>query len=140
VLFTLLASLSLTVHHCFFTVHVAMLPFITVLLDLGVWVIVYLIHQTKTNQFKMTVQQLINNAKKLNAEVYTETVNDHLSQIGIRSKSVRYSGLIHWFDVYTFTTGEISITFNHSYSQNNGKTKKGVLHGLKIQNQLGFFE
>jgi hypothetical protein len=87
----------------------------------------------------MTTSKLIENATKLNAEIYNEPVNDHRQQIGIRFKSIRYSGLIHWFDVYTYTTGEVSIMFSHSYSQNTGKTKKGIMHGLNIQNKLGFY-
>lgn len=84
----------------------------------------------------MTQEKLIENANKIGAKVNL----DYDGQIGIQFKSPRYSGLWHWFKIYTFLSGENEIVFTHSYSQNTGATKKGLYHGMKVKQRLGFYE
>lgn len=41
----------------------------------------------------------------------------------------------HWFNVWP--DGEVS--FDHSYSQNTGSTKKGTMHAISVKEGLGFY-
>lgn len=47
---------------------------------------------------------------------------------GVRIKS----GVWHWFN---HLNGELFV-FNHTYSQNTGKTNKGILHGISVRSYI----
>lgn len=61
-------------------------------------------------------------ALKNNNIRFEETEN----MIGIYVKNVW-----HWFRSY-----DSFLVFNHSYSQNTGKTKKGLIHGLNVRKSI----
>lgn len=73
-------------------------------------------------------QQLIETAKKRNYRLSYSTI-DSFPAIGIN----KGRGVWHWF--FALTGG--SVFFDHSYSTNNGSTKRGVTHAMKIEQSLG---
>lgn len=83
----------------------------------------------------VTKQQLIDAAKQKGAE-FTISVDEYTSKerIGIRLKN-KY--VYYWFEVYPWET---HVSFNHSYSQNTGRTSKSyrsgwtILRSLKLMN------
>jgi hypothetical protein len=79
----------------------------------------------------MTKQQLIGNAtsKKFTIEFDQTTYGAEL--IGINKGKWNY----HWFEVF----GDNEVIFLHSYSQLNGKTKKGWKHRMKVCESLGYW-
>jgi hypothetical protein len=78
----------------------------------------------------MTRQQLIDNATAKNFKVEFSKDQFDNELIGINKGKYNY----HWFRVYA--SG--NVFFHHSYSQLNGKTKKGCMHSLKVERSLGF--
>lgn len=78
----------------------------------------------------MTKQQLIDNAiaKNFKVEFSKDQFDNEL--IGINKGKYNY----HWFKVLSSGL----VYFYHTYSQLNGKTKKGAMHSLKIEKSLGF--
>jgi len=87
-----------------------------------------LIYQTNKKPLVMTKQELINNAiaKKFTIEFSEDQFGNEM--IGINKGKWNY----HWFKVYT--SG--NVFFHHTYSQINGKTKKGLLYGIRVQISL----
>lgn len=79
----------------------------------------------------MTTSQLIENAISKGYKVNTESLNF----VGIQFNAKRYSGLWHWFSV-----SDNSVWFDHSYSQNTGKSFKGLYHSMNVKTKLGFYE
>lgn len=72
----------------------------------------------------MTKQQLIDNATAKNFKVEFSQDKYENELIGINKGKYNY----HWFRVYS--TGQVY--FHHTYSQINGKTKKGIMHGIRV--------
>lgn len=75
----------------------------------------------------MTKQELINNANSKNFRVeFSKDIYGN-EIIGINKNNNCY----HWFEVINE-----NIYFNHTYSMNTGKIKKGIMHGLNILNSI----
>ena len=76
----------------------------------------------------MNKQQLIDNAtaKGFKVELSEDQFGNEL--IGINKGKWNY----HWFRVYM--NGDVY--FHHTYSQMNGRTKKGVMHGIRVTMSL----
>lgn len=79
----------------------------------------------------MTSNKLIETANTKGYKVNTEYPNE----VGIQFPTKRYSGLWHWFHIHSDGT----CYFTHSYSQNTGKSFKGTMHRIKIQDKLNFY-
>jgi hypothetical protein len=79
----------------------------------------------------MTKQQLIDNATAKNFKVEFSQDQFDNELIGINKGKYNY----HWFKVYL--SG--NVCFHHTYSQINGKTKKGLMHALRVERTLGFY-
>jgi len=78
----------------------------------------------------MTATQLFANATKRNCNINIESEKF----IGVKFPGQH---VWHWFDVDQI---DESVWFNHSYSQNTGTTKRGLRHGMKIKEALGFYK
>lgn len=79
----------------------------------------------------MTKQELINNATSKKFKVgLNET--EMYNYIGI------YKGrdVWHWFKSFK---GDDYVLFDHSYSCNTGKSKRGIMHEIRVKQTLGFF-
>lgn len=79
----------------------------------------------------MTKQQLIDNATAKNFKVEFSQDQFDNELIGINKGKYNY----HWFKVYL--SGNVS--FHHTYSQINGKFKKGLMHAIRVESTLGFY-
>ncbi len=77
----------------------------------------------------MTTTELINHATSRKFSICLDDEN----KVGI----CKGKGVWHWFDVYD--NGNFVI-FNHSYSQNTGRTFKGIMHEIKVKTGLGFYK
>jgi hypothetical protein len=77
----------------------------------------------------MTKEMLITNAKIRKASINLEDPKF----IGIR---FAHKNVWHWFEV----TNDGFVDFDHSYSQNTGKTKRGVMHMIRVKESLGFYK
>lgn len=79
----------------------------------------------------VTKKQLIDAAKEKGAEI-TISIDEYTSKerIGIRLKN-KY--VYYWFERYAWDT---HVFFNHSYSQNTGRTSKSYRSGWKILRSL----
>lgn len=88
-----------------------------------------MIYQTKTKY--MNKQQLIENATAKNFTIVFDQTISGAELIGINKGKWNY----HWFEVF----GNNEVIFLHSYSQLNGKTKKGWKHKINVCESLGYF-
>jgi hypothetical protein len=79
----------------------------------------------------MTKQQLIDNATAKNFRVEFSKDQFDNELIGINKGKYNY----HWFKVYSSDI----VSFHHTYSQINGKTKKGLIHAIRVETTLGFY-
>lgn len=81
----------------------------------------------------MTLQQLIRNAEAKKCEISYDY--QCLCQIGIK-----YPGkhVWHWFKWLDWDADK-EVYYMHSYSQNTGKTHKGLKQRVAVQTQLGFY-
>jgi len=77
-----------------------------------------------------TLSELKEAAANKNYEIHTADRKNGAQAIGLTTGK----GVFHWFED-TFATG--SYYFSHSYSQNNGTTKKGLMHQMRIRMRLG---
>jgi len=77
-----------------------------------------------------TLSELKEAAANKNYEIHAVDRNDGTVAIGLTAGK----GVFHWFED-TFGTG--AYYFGHSYSQNNGTSKKGLMHQVKIKMRLG---
>lgn len=85
----------------------------------------------------MTRKQLILNARAKGATVDT-TKPDF---VGVRFPRQH---VYHWFTAaiciaYTDPTDDDTMFFDHSYSMNTGKAKRGLRQMLRIKTSLGFY-
>lgn len=84
-------------------------------------------------------EQLIESLKVATGVKYELHQNENFSwlqSLGIKIERQGQS-VWHWFECHTLsTTGEILISFKHTYSQNTGATKKGLRHSMKIRTQI----
>ncbi len=75
----------------------------------------------------MTLQKLIENAKRKNCSINSE--DNKFVGVCFNRKHV-----YHWFKIEDNT-----VWFDHSYSMNTGVVKKGLSHGMRIKDSLGFY-
>jgi hypothetical protein len=78
----------------------------------------------------MNRNELIENAKAKKFTIEFSETRYGTELIGINKGKWNY----HWFEVM----GD-SVYFNHTYSQLTGRTKKGVMHSIRVKTSLGFY-
>ena len=78
---------------------------------------------------KNEIEKIREGAAKIGARVN----EDYQGQIGIQYKGTH---VWHWFKIYS----EDFVAFDHSYSMNTGRSKKGIRHGMKIKSRLGMYD
>ena len=76
----------------------------------------------------MTKQQLIDNATAKNFKIEFGENKFGNELIGINKNNWVW----HWFEVYPWG----NVFFKQSYSQITGKSKKGTMHGLRVEMSL----
>jgi len=78
----------------------------------------------------MTVAQLESNAMAKGARVE----RNHEEFIGICFKG---QNTYHWFRIWS---DDQEVYFDHSYSCITGRISRGVMHGLRVKESLGFYK
>jgi hypothetical protein len=72
------------------------------------------------------IAALLNQGLKFEA---FSSVEERDTYIGISTKQAHWD----WFKGHTFSNGSICMSADHTYNQNIGKTRKSIMHRIKLE-------